>query len=222
VQRGTARAISDLAPYVAGKTGTSEDENDAWFVGFTNDVTVAVWVGYDNGDGKRRTLGAGSTGAHIALPIFEPIIEATWAQGRPKTPLNPPSPQARRLLVAAEAEQARHGRSRSRVLLEYFRKDAYGEPVDARYALLSRRGEGRTARARSRSVEPPVWRWDQPAEAVGRNANDGSGRGFFDFNHPGTAPGQPANSWGASRSMPQQWRGRSYPNGGFFGFPYGR
>jgi penicillin-binding protein 1A len=43
--RGTARAISGLAPYVAGKTGTSDDENDAWFIGFTNDVTVAVWIG---------------------------------------------------------------------------------------------------------------------------------------------------------------------------------
>jgi hypothetical protein len=42
---------------VAGKTGTSDDENDVWFVGFTNDVTAAVWVGYDNADGKRRTLG---------------------------------------------------------------------------------------------------------------------------------------------------------------------
>jgi len=43
--RGTARAIAGLSPYVAGKTGTSDDENDAWFVGFTNDVTVAVWIG---------------------------------------------------------------------------------------------------------------------------------------------------------------------------------
>ena len=43
--RGTARAISGLSPYVAGKTGTSDDENDAWFVGFTNDVTAAVWIG---------------------------------------------------------------------------------------------------------------------------------------------------------------------------------
>src|SRR5215831_2284447 len=55
--RGTARAIAGLSPYVAGKTGTSDEENDAWFVGFTNDVTVAVWIGYDNADGKRRTLG---------------------------------------------------------------------------------------------------------------------------------------------------------------------
>ena len=77
--RGTAHAISGLAPYVAGKTGTSDDENDAWFVGFTNDVTVAVWIGYDNATGKRRTLGGGATGGGVAVPIFEPIIQAVWA-----------------------------------------------------------------------------------------------------------------------------------------------
>jgi len=70
--RGTARSIANLSPYVAGKTGTSDEENDAWFVGFTNDVTVAVWIGYDNADGKRRTLGGGSTGGSVAVPIFEP------------------------------------------------------------------------------------------------------------------------------------------------------
>ena len=58
VARGTARAIGSLSPYVAGKTGTTEDAVDGWFIGFTNDVTVAVWVGYDNGDGKRRSLGS--------------------------------------------------------------------------------------------------------------------------------------------------------------------
>src|SRR6516162_8233615 len=57
VARGTARAIGDLSPFVAGKTGTTEDAVDGWFIGFTNDVTIAVWVGYDNSDGKRRSLG---------------------------------------------------------------------------------------------------------------------------------------------------------------------
>src|SRR5262249_32687208 len=74
--RGTARAIAGLALYVAGKTGTSDEENDAWFVGFTNDVTIAVWIGYDNADGKRRTLGGGSTGGGVAVPIFEPVMQA--------------------------------------------------------------------------------------------------------------------------------------------------
>ena len=99
VARGTAHAIAGLAPYVAGKTGTTDDENDAWFVGFTNDVTVAVWVGYDNADGKRRTLGGGATGGGVAVPIFEPIIQAVWANVAPKVALAPPSPEAKRQLA---------------------------------------------------------------------------------------------------------------------------
>ena len=71
LERGTARSLKALAPYAAGKTGTSDNENDAWFVGFTNDVTVAVWVGHDNADGKRRTLGRGQTGGKVAAPIFQ-------------------------------------------------------------------------------------------------------------------------------------------------------
>ena len=81
VARGTARAIGDLSPFVAGKTGTTEDAVDGRFIGFTNDVTVAVWVGYDNGDRKRRSLGTRASGAGVALPIFEPILQAVWAQG---------------------------------------------------------------------------------------------------------------------------------------------
>jgi penicillin-binding protein 1A len=87
--RGTARSIANLAPYVAGKTGTSDSENDAWFVGFSNEATVAVWLGYDNADGKRRTLGGGATGGGVAVPIFEPVIEAVWGHVAPKTASTP-------------------------------------------------------------------------------------------------------------------------------------
>ena len=100
VARGTARAIGNLSSFVGGKTGTSDDENDAWFVGFTNDVTIGVWVGYDNADGVRRTLGHGETGGHLAVPIFEQIVQATWANYAAKAPLNPPSPEAKKELVA--------------------------------------------------------------------------------------------------------------------------
>ncbi len=78
--------------------GTSDDENDAWFVGFTNEATVAVWVGYDNADGKRRTLGGGSTGGGLAFPIFTPGIQAVWSNVTPRTALAPPSPEAKRML----------------------------------------------------------------------------------------------------------------------------
>ena len=166
IQRGTARSIGALAPYVAGKTGTTDDENDTWFVGFSNDVTVAVWVGYDNADGKRRTLGSGQTGASVAVPIFEPIMQAVWAYHAPRALLDPPSPEARRLLVSSGGEGGRRGGS-----VEYLRRDARGNPVDARNALISRREGGEATASRRRQYSDPAaevgalpdrspWGWD--------------------------------------------------------------
>src|SRR5262245_52061909 len=137
--RGTARAIAGLSPYVAGKTGTSDEENDAWFVGFTNDVTVAVWIGYDNADGKRRTLGGGSTGGHVAVPIFEPVIQAVWAYAAPKAALAPPSPEAKRQLacqpINLETGEAQSGRAKA--FSECFRVDRKGKTIDTQYRLMS-------------------------------------------------------------------------------------
>jgi membrane carboxypeptidase/penicillin-binding protein len=95
LQRGTAPALAPLAPYAAGKTGTTEDENDPWFVGFTNQITVAVWVGYDNSGDTRRTLGEGATGASVAAPIFQSIVEAAWSHGMSKPALAQPSAEAK-------------------------------------------------------------------------------------------------------------------------------
>ena len=154
--RGTARSMAGLAPYVAGKTGTTDDENDAWFVGFSNEVTVAVWVGYDNADGKRRTLGGGATGGHTAVPIFEPIMQAVWAHVAPKTALAPPSPEARRLLTckAVDSESGR-GRAGGKSLTECFRVDAKGKIADTQYRLISRESayadaDGNAVRERKR------------------------------------------------------------------------
>jgi penicillin-binding protein 1A len=127
--RGTARSIANLAPYVAGKTGTSDDEDDAWFVGFTNEVTVAVWLGYDNADGKRRTLGGGATGGGVAVPIFEPVIEAVWAHVAAKTALALPSAEAKRSLSCKSVD---------RDIGECFRTDAKGRIIDTQYRLISR------------------------------------------------------------------------------------
>jgi penicillin-binding protein 1A len=170
VKRGTANRISSLAPYVAGKTGTTDDENDTWFAGFSNDVSVVVWVGYDNADGRRRTLGSGQTGASVALPIFEPIMQAVWAYHAPKALLDLPSPAAMHLLVSSGADGRRRGDQ-----TEYLRRDAKGRAVDARYALISRRegGEASATSGRSRrqnSAPTPAeaqvqfdrspWGWD--------------------------------------------------------------
>ena len=139
VARGTARAIAQLSPYVGGKTGTSDDENDAWFVGFTNDVTVGVWVGYDNADGRRRTLGGGQTGGRVAVPIFEQIIQATWAQYARQAPLNPPSPEAKKELIALPIDLASGNRvsdRRQQAFTEYFRLHD-GQMDDTQYNIVS-------------------------------------------------------------------------------------
>ena len=139
VQRGTANAMRDLAPYLAGKTGTSEDENDAWFVGFTNDVTVAVWVGYDNASG-RRTLGGGSTGGHVAVPIFRPIVEAAWTYVARRAFLAPPSAAARRQLVLLPIDLAsgsRVAQGGQGTITEAFRSDGRGRIDDTQYRIVS-------------------------------------------------------------------------------------
>jgi membrane carboxypeptidase/penicillin-binding protein len=136
--RGTARSIAHLAPFVAGKTGTSDDENDAWFVGFSNEVTVAVWLGYDNADGKRRTLGGGATGGGVAVPIFEPVMEAVWAHVTPRTALAPPSPEAKRQLSCKSVDTDSGKLQRSGAIAECFRVDAKGKVINTQNRLISR------------------------------------------------------------------------------------
>ena len=153
VARGTARAIGDLSPFVAGKTGTTEDAVDGWFIGFTNDVTVAVWVGYDNSDGKRRSLGSKASGAGVALPIFEPILQAIWTlEMAPKAPLNGPSPEAKRYLVDLPIDYTdgnRRSRGSREGFVEHFRIGADGKIKETQYQLASREEPSRPRKAKS-------------------------------------------------------------------------
>ena len=153
VLRGTAARMADWAPYVAGKTGTTDDETDAWFVGFSNEVTIAVWVGYDNARGKRRTLGGGRTGANVAIPIFQPIMQAVWDYRSPKTVLAPPSENAAQLLVAARSDEASRNRRARWIPPEYLRRDANGKTKDTRFALMGRRPESGSRRGGARAED---------------------------------------------------------------------
>jgi membrane carboxypeptidase/penicillin-binding protein len=174
VARGTARAIGGLSPYVAGKTGTSEDAVDGWFIGFTNDVTIAVWVGYDNGDGKRRSLGTTATGARVALPIFEPILQAVWAQGiAPKAPLSGPSPEAKRYLVDLPIDylSGSRGKHSSQGFVEHFRVGADGKIRDTQYQLASREAPYRSRRAEpGTNTGESSWGWRPTVERGGYGA----------------------------------------------------
>jgi penicillin-binding protein 1A len=77
VQRGTATVIKQIVPNVpfAGKTGTTNDEKDAWFVGYTPDLAVGVFIGYDT----PRAMGKGMTGGHVAAPIFANFMKLALA-----------------------------------------------------------------------------------------------------------------------------------------------
>ncbi len=72
VQRGTGVRASRLGWPLGGKTGTMDEYTDAWFVGFGPDITVGVWVGYD----EKKTLGDAEEGARVALPIWIDFVRA--------------------------------------------------------------------------------------------------------------------------------------------------
>jgi penicillin-binding protein 1A len=83
VQRGTAASAASLDWPLAGKTGTVDEYTDAWFVGFDPDISVGVWVGYD----EKKPLGYGETGAAAALPIWTDFMKAYIdARGDRKNP----------------------------------------------------------------------------------------------------------------------------------------
>lgn len=85
IERGTGREASELGRPLAGKTGTTNDSHDAWFVGFSPDLVAGVWVGFDQPD----SLGKRETGASVALPIWKQFMAGALA-GQPPTPFRVP------------------------------------------------------------------------------------------------------------------------------------
>ena len=71
VQRGTAKKLKSLKVPLAGKTGTTNDNYDAWFIGFSSNLVIGVYIGFDN----PRTLGKFETGSKAALPVFKDFVE---------------------------------------------------------------------------------------------------------------------------------------------------
>ena len=86
VDRGTGVRARDLGKPVAGKTGTSNDSRDAWFLGFTPDLVVGVYIGYD----QPKSLGAREQGASAALPVFIDMMTGALAD-QPATPFRVPA-----------------------------------------------------------------------------------------------------------------------------------
>ncbi len=140
VVRGTADELNTLladvirardpkasaADFIGGKTGTSQESLDAWFVGFTKDLTIAVWVGYDNESKEtRRTLGAEATAARVAVPVWEKIFRATLDT----YPLEfLPEPEDGVRLVTVKTQ--RDGRIMNTGAVEYHRISRRGTRID--------------------------------------------------------------------------------------------
>ncbi len=133
IQRGTGVRIRVVGKPLGGKTGTTNDERDAWFIGFSPDLTVGVFTGFD----KPRTLGPREQGASVAAPIFRDFMEAALA-GKPAVPFRiPPGIH----LVRVDALTGLPARPGDRkVILEAFKTGT----VPTRNALVLDGGTGQT------------------------------------------------------------------------------
>src|SRR6516164_3650648 len=110
VLHGTGIAAASLKLPLGGKTGTTNDFTDAWFVGFSPSMTAGVWIGYD----EKKSLGPKETGAHAALPIWIEFMKVALAGREPgdfqPMPDLPPESVAQRVDTpdAAPAEEETH------------------------------------------------------------------------------------------------------------------
>ena len=107
VRRGTGYAAHTLPGIYAGKTGTTNGYTDAWFVGYSPEYTIAVWVGYDD---PQRSLGRGSTGGEVALPIWIDTFEGMDAAGVRETPAESFTVPAGVVTVPFDLKSGRRGR----------------------------------------------------------------------------------------------------------------
>ncbi len=136
IERGTGRSIAQIGKPLAGKTGTSNDSVDTWFVGFSPDLVVGVFVGFD----EPKSLGKHETGSSAAAPIFKAFMEKAL-KDKPGTPFRIP-PGTRLIRVNHDTGQRAEVGDRN-VILEAFR------PGEAP-------GSARTVTGSGAPVETPV------------------------------------------------------------------
>ena len=141
VERGTGVAIKSLNRPLAGKTGTTNESKDTWFIGFSPDLVVGVFVGYDN----PKPLGKRETGASIAVPIFKEFMGEAL-KDQPAIPFRVP-PGVRNVLVNANTG-ARAQPGDSKVIWEAFLNGT--EPGDTNDMVL----DGNGLRLHGRLVNP--------------------------------------------------------------------
>ena len=113
VQTGTASVLKSLDRAIAGKTGTTNDSKDVWFIGYTPSLVAGVYIGYDS----PRPLGRTATGGRVAAPVFGEFMQAALA-GRPSEPFHiPPGIK----LIAVDPLTGRRASGGEQALLEAFK-----------------------------------------------------------------------------------------------------
>ncbi|HTK94830.1 MAG TPA: penicillin-binding transpeptidase domain-containing protein, partial [Terriglobales bacterium] len=99
VLHGTAMRANSLGTPVAGKTGTTNDFTDAWFIGFSPSLTAGVWMGFD----EKKTLGKQETGGHAALPMWIDFMKVALV-GHTGDDFQLPAPEAPKNAVAQKVD----------------------------------------------------------------------------------------------------------------------
>lgn len=126
VLRGTGQSVSVVGKPLAGKTGTTNDSRDSWFIGFSPDLVAGVFIGFDT----PRTLGKKETGASVAAPVFRDFMMSALADVPPAPFRIPPGVR----LVRVSAQSGLPARSQDRgVIYEAFRPGS--EPSGKRQIL---------------------------------------------------------------------------------------
>ncbi|MHB2265499.1 penicillin-binding protein 1A [Aliihoeflea sp. PC F10.4] len=156
VQRGTATTLAELGHPIAGKTGTTNDARDVWFVGYTPDLVVGLYVGYD----QPRSLGSGATGGGLAAPIFKEFMAEAL---KDKTPVAFRVPEGMQQIAINRQTGMRARQGEGGTIMEAF-KPGTG-PADSYWVIGM---DGATAE-RAREISP------QASEAL----ISGSGGGLY-------------------------------------------
>ena len=144
VQRGTATVLKSLNRPIAGKTGTTNEEKDTWFIGYTPDMVVGVFVGFDT----PKPMGKGNTGGVVAAPIFGDFMKEALAE-KPAAPFR--QPPGIKLVRVNLKSGLRASTEDKESILEAFKPNE--EPDDA-YSVI---GIGGGSEAKSPAGEaPPV------------------------------------------------------------------